>query len=57
MVEHDPPLLYHLGHDPSEKHDIAKDNADIIEKIKQLAADHKASIKPAENQLIKKIGE
>ncbi|NOX98897.1 MAG: sulfatase [Verrucomicrobia bacterium] len=55
MVEHNPPLLYHLGHDPSEKHDIAKDNADIIEKIKQLAADHKAGIKPVENQLIKKI--
>jgi len=55
MVEHDPPLLYHLGHDPGEKYDIAKDNADIIEKIKKLAADHTAGIKPVENQLIKKI--
>ena len=55
MIEHDPPLLYHLGHDPSEKHDIAKDNADIIEKIKQLAADHAAGIKPVKNQLLEKI--
>ena len=37
MVEHNPPLLYHLGHDPSEKHDVAKDHPDIIEKIQKLA--------------------
>jgi len=43
-VVHNPPLLYHLGHDPREKFDIAKDHPDIIENIKQLAAKHKAGI-------------
>ncbi len=55
MVEHNPPLLYHLGHDPSEKHNIAKDHPEIIEQIKQLAEQHRKGIKPVENQLTKKI--
>jgi len=55
-VQHDPPLLYHLGHDPREKFNIAKDHPDIIEKIKRLAARHQAGIRPVENQLNKKIG-
>lgn len=55
MEEHDPPLLYHLGHDPSEKHDVAKEHPEIIEEIKKLAEQHQAGIKPVENQLVKKI--
>jgi arylsulfatase A len=52
---HNPPLLYHLGHDPSEKHDIAKDNGKILTQIAKVAAAHQATVKPVENQLIKMI--
>jgi arylsulfatase A-like enzyme len=55
MEQHDPPLLYHLGHDPSEKYDVAKEHPEIIEQIKKLAEQHQAGIKPVENQLVKKI--
>ena len=48
---HDPPLLYNLSHDPSEKHDIAADHPDIIAKLKAIADAHTASIEPVPNQL------
>lgn len=51
---HDPPLLYHLGHDPSEEYDIAKDHPDVIDAIRKLKAEHEASIEPCENQLTRK---
>ncbi len=50
---HDPPLLFHLGHDPGEQFDIAADNADIISRIRRLKAEHEASVEPVENQLEK----
>lgn len=53
MAVHNPPLLYHLGHDPSEKYDIAKDHPKIIAQIQQLAKEHQASILDVENQLEK----
>jgi arylsulfatase A-like enzyme len=53
-VVHDTPLLYHLGHDPSEKYDIAKDNAEILEKLTALKMEHEKSIKPVDNQLNKR---
>ena len=52
---HDPPLLFHLGHDPSEKHNIAKQNAAAITKLTKLAESHRSSIKPVENQLEKRL--
>lgn len=48
---HDPPLLYHLGEDPREKFNVAKDNADVIAEIIEIADEHKASIEPVENNL------
>ena len=52
---HDPPLLYHLGHDPSEKYDVAKDHPDVIEDIRKEIALHRANLTPGENQLAKRI--
>ena len=52
---HDPPLLYHLGHDPSEKYDIAKDHPDVIEDIRREISLHQANLTPGENQLAKRI--
>ena len=53
-VVHNPPLLFHLGHDPSEEYDIAKDHPHIIDQLQKLKALHEASIEPAENQLMKR---
>jgi len=52
---HEPPLLYHLGHDPSEKYDISKDHPEVIEDIKKEAALHLANLTPGEDQLAKRI--
>jgi arylsulfatase A-like enzyme len=51
---HDPPLLFHLGHDPGEQYDIAKQHPEIIAAITKLKAEHEASIEPCENELEKR---
>ena len=51
---HDPPLLFHLGHDPGEQYDIAKQHPDVIEGLRQLKTKHEASVEPVENQLTRK---
>jgi arylsulfatase A len=52
---HDPPLLYHLGHDPSEKYDISKDHPEVIQDIRKEVAMHLANLTPGEDQLAKRI--
>ena len=52
---HNPPLLYNLDHDPSEKHNIAKGNEAIIEKIAKLAAAHRKTVKPVKDNLVERI--
>jgi arylsulfatase A-like enzyme len=47
----DPPLLYNLSHDPSEKHNIAADHPEIITELEALAKAHQDSIEPVTNQL------
>ncbi|NLE38421.1 MAG: sulfatase [Pirellulaceae bacterium] len=51
--EHDPPLLFHLGHDPSEKHNIAAECPDVVAQITEIARKHAAGVEPVENQLEK----
>jgi arylsulfatase A len=36
--EHDPPLLFHLGHDPSESHNRAAENPEIVEQMRKAYA-------------------
>lgn len=55
-VVHDPPLLFHLGHDPSEKHDIAARQPEIVEELRRLSEAHQSSVEPVENQLEKRLG-
>jgi arylsulfatase A-like enzyme len=50
-TEHDPPLLYHLEHDPSERHDLAKDHADVIAEIKQVVERHRETLVVPPSQL------
>jgi hypothetical protein len=54
-VHHDPPLLYHLGHDPSEKYDISEQNPEIIADILQEMIRHLDEFEPGEDQLAKRI--
>jgi len=54
---HDPPLLYHLGHDPGERHDVAGEHPDVIAAIVELVEQHQTSIKPVENQLQERVEE
>ena len=51
---HDPPLLFHLGHDPSEKYDIAEDHPDVIAEIIQEVNRHQAELIIPESQLDRK---
>jgi arylsulfatase A-like enzyme len=50
-VQHEPPLLFHLGVDPGESWNIAAKHPDIIDRIRRRANEHKASIQPVKNQL------
>ena len=51
--EHNPPLLYNLNVDPSEKHNIADKHPEVIEEIVKIMNQHRATLKPVENQLEK----
>jgi len=48
---HDPPVLYHLEHDPSEKYDVAKDHPEVIKTLLEAAEIHKKTVKPVPSQL------
>lgn len=52
VIEHDPPLLYHLGVDPGELYNIAEEHPEVIEEIIQLVEEHQATVEPAEDQLV-----
>jgi arylsulfatase A len=51
--EHEPPLLFDLGHDPSERFNIAAKHPEVIAQIEKIATEHKAGVIPVENQLEK----
>ena len=50
-TRHDPPLLFQLEIDPSEKYDVAQQHADVIDRIRKLAAEHQAGVTAPESQL------
>ncbi len=54
-VAHDPPLLFHLGHDPSEKYNIADQHPEVIADILKEVEKHKANLVPGEDQLVKRL--
>ena len=51
LVEHDPPLLYDLERDPSEKYNVADKNSGVIADIRRLMQSHRESVKTVPNQL------
>ncbi len=52
--QHDPPLLFHLDHDPGERFDVADQHPEVIEAILQRAAEHQDTVEEVENQLDKR---
>jgi len=54
---HDPPVLYHLGHDPSEKFDVAGEYPEELAEIVKIAHEHRRTMVPGEPQLQKLIGQ
>ena len=54
-VTHDPPVLYNLEHDPSEKYNVAKDHPDVIADIRAEVARHNQALVKKEDQLAKRI--
>jgi len=50
-IEHDPPVLYNLEVDPSEKWDVAEQHPDIIAEIKAAADAHQETVVSVPSQL------
>ncbi len=48
---HEPPLLYHLGLDPSEKRDVAAAHPEVLERIAAAVRAHQAGVAPGAPQL------
>jgi len=46
----DPPLLFHLEHDPSEKSDVAAAKASVVHDLQETIAEHNRTLKPGQPQ-------
>jgi arylsulfatase A-like enzyme len=55
-IVHDAPELYQLDHDPSERFNVAAGHPDVVERLRRLAADHKAGVAPYPSRLEARIG-
>ncbi len=54
---HDPPLLYHLGHDPSERFDIHQQHPEVVAELIKIAEEHEAGVERVPSQLVDRISE
>ncbi len=50
-VTHDPPALYHVDRDPSERFNVSARHPDVTAAIEEMAARHRASLDLAPTQL------
>jgi arylsulfatase A-like enzyme len=50
-VTHDPPILYHLEHDPSERINVAEQHPELLKEILADVELHRKQLQPAESQL------
>lgn len=49
--KHDPPLLFNIDEDPSEKYEIGADYPEKIEEIKRIYKEHQKTVHPVKSQL------
>ncbi len=54
---HDPPLLFNLAQDPSERFDVAVDHPDVLAEIDRAVAEHRAKLVPEKSQLVEVVAE
>jgi arylsulfatase A-like enzyme len=54
-IKYDNPLLFHLGHDPSEKYDIADKHTAVIEALMTLVEQQEKAVKTGRNRHVKKL--
>ncbi len=47
---HDPPLLFHVDHDPAERFDVAKDHPEVIASLVEQVERHQQNLEPGEPQ-------
>ena len=52
---HDPPLLYHLGHDPGERHNVAGQHPGVIERIRAAVKRHEESVERVPSLLTARV--
>ena len=50
-TEHNPPLLFHLDHDPSEQYNLAEAHPDVLADIQNIVDAHQAAMVAREDQL------
>lgn len=50
-VEHDPPVLYHLDHDPSERFDVASRHPEVVADLLRRWEEHQATVTPVPSEL------
>ncbi|MEZ6107029.1 MAG: sulfatase [Pirellulaceae bacterium] len=48
---HDPPALYHLGYDASEKNDVSAANPEIVTELRSMLEQHAGTVEPVGSQL------
>jgi hypothetical protein len=53
--KHDPPLLFQLEMDPSERFNVAAEHPEIIAELKREIETHQAGLKAAPSQLIETV--
>jgi arylsulfatase A-like enzyme len=49
--KHDPPLLFHLGHDPSERYNVAAEHPEVLADLAREVERHRAGVVPGKPQL------
>jgi len=50
-VKHDPPILYHLEHDPSERINVAAKHPELLKEILADIESHRKQLQPVKSQL------
>jgi arylsulfatase A len=51
VEEHDPPVLFNLDVDPSERFNVNEEHPEVLARIAEIVAEHRANLDPPESQL------
>lgn len=50
IEEHDPPLLFNVEHDPSERHNVADEHPQIVRRLSKVIQEHQETVVPGAPQ-------